>query len=84
MDLIVDEASRHLWLRRAVCDSARNQEWEIIDTDGRLVARAVIPDSMNLRDVKYPRLLITILDSLDVEHVSVVRLEGAAPGADLN
>lgn len=75
MDMIVDESSGHLWLRRAVCEEDHEQEWEVIDTEGRLVARALLPDSMQVRDVKYPKILVTVLDSLDVEHLAIVSLE---------
>lgn len=72
MDLIADETAKHLWLRRAACDDDGEQEWEVIDTEGRVVARAMLPGAMHVRDVRYPRILVTMVDSLGVERLAIL------------
>jgi hypothetical protein len=72
MDLIADETAKHLWLRRAECDGNGEQEWEVIDTGGRVAARALLPGAMHVRDVRYPRILVTTVDSVGVERLAIL------------
>jgi hypothetical protein len=72
VDLIADETANHLWLRRAQCDDNGEQEWEVIDTGGRVVARALLPSVMHVRDVRYPRILVTTVDSVGVERLAIL------------
>ena len=63
---------------RTACEGDQDQEWEVIDTRGSFVARPVVPDSIRIRDVMYPELLVTMVDSLAVEHLAVIRLKTIA------
>jgi hypothetical protein len=78
--LVMDEESGHLWLRRAQCGSEEAQEWEVVGVEGELVARAVLPPGLVLRDVRFPRMLFTSTDSLGIETVSVADAMGLIPG----
>jgi len=75
-----DPAGR-LWLRVADC-AARPElhEWQVIDTTGVLVAKALVPSALDVLAVRGSRLLARRRDELDVEHVELYRIVG--PGVN--
>jgi len=81
-ELLKDDAG-HLWLKRydARTDShwVRRKRtggaWLVVGTDGRVIARTMVPDGFRLMAVRGERLAGVAVDRLGVERVQVYALD---------
>jgi hypothetical protein len=69
-EMRADGAGR-LWLRRAACYRAREADvWVVVDTAGRLLAKALIPPGSPLLDIGISHVLVAYEDSLGIEYLA--------------
>jgi hypothetical protein len=74
-DAMEVDAVGHLWVRRTPMPGDELRQWDVLDAEGRYVARAVIPAGFRVREIGANYVLGIRRDELGVEQVALFRIQ---------